>query len=195
MDNVSKKPTKSKQQLLLLVCAFVIPVLLAKLALTIGFKGEIKTHGGELLTVEKTYQQLIGEQGRVAPDKQWRVVYVSEQACDEHCMVGLYHIQQTYKALGRLQERVSIDLLNTNKAHASELDNKLSMDLFSHHVVSTVAMPSLNRKVVIVDPMGNLVMSYQFDGGAHEEQAHKNLIKAHDMLLDIKQLLKLSRIG
>jgi len=190
MDKLLPKTAKSKRQLLLLIAAFVVPVLLAKFAITIGFIGEVKTHGGELLALNKNYQQIVGDNVIDYPSKQWRVVYFSEQACDKSCMVGLYHIQQTYKALGRLQERVSIDLLNTKKVHPNPLDSKLSMPLFSHYVVSSLAIPSLDNKVVIIDPLGNLVMSYQFDG-----QKQQNLIKAHDMLLDIKQLLKLSRIG
>jgi len=190
MTQVAKSRTKSKQQLLLLAMAFIIPIALAKLALTIGFKGEVNTHGGQLLSVDTTYQQIVGHGVVDEVNKQWRVVYFSRRACDTHCMTGLYHIQQTYKALGRLQDRVSLDLLNTDQHHATNPQVNLAMTLFSHHVVSAIAMPNLDNQVVIVDPHGNLVMSYRFDG-----QEQQNLIKAHDMLLDIKQLLKLSRIG
>jgi len=190
MTKVAKSRTKSKQQLFLLALAFIIPIALAKLALTIGFKGEVNTHGGQLLSVDTTYQQIVGNGVVDEMNKQWRVVYFSRNACDNHCMTGLYHIQQTYKALGRLQDRVSLDLLNTDQHHATNPQANLAMTLFSHHVVSALAMPNLDNQVVIVDPHGNLVMSYQFDG-----QEQQNLIKAHDMLLDIKQLLKLSRIG
>jgi len=190
MDKVEKSPSKSKQQLLLLAIAFIIPIALAKLALTIGFKGDVNTHGGQLLSIDTTYQQIVGDGVVDEANKQWRVVYFSRRACDNNCMTGLYHIQQTYKALGRLQERVSIDLLNTDLHHTTMPEKNLSMPLFSHHVVSALAIPNLDNQVVIVDPHGNLVMSYQFDG-----QEQQNLIKAHDMLLDIKQLLKLSRIG
>lgn len=190
MDKVSKHSGKSKTQLLLLALAFIIPILLAKFALTIGFKGEIKTHGGQLLSVERTYQQIVGNNVIDSDNKQWRIVYFGQTACDARCMDGLYHIQQTYKALGRLQERVSVDLLNTHEQHLSEPDDSLSLALFAHHVVDSLDMPLLEDKVIIVDPMGNLVMSYNFDG-----EAQQKLTKAHDMLLDIKQLLKLSRIG
>lgn len=189
MDKSSHGRGKSKRQLLLLGLVFIVPILLAKFALTIGFKGEVKTHGGELLSLNKTYQQIIGNEVD-GNNKQWRVVYFSHGDCNERCLNGLYHIQQTYKALGRLQERVSIDLLNSQGSQVSRPTENLSMTLFSHVVVESLNMPMLEHKVVIVDPMGNLVMSYEFDG-----KAEQNLVIAHDMLLDIKQLLKLSRIG
>lgn len=186
----SQAISKSKLQLLLLALAFLVPILLAKTALTVGFKGEVKTHGGQLLNIDNTYQQLIGNNKLEEKTKQWRIVYVSPNACDAKCLDGLFHMQQTYKALGRLQERVSLDLLSTHERHQGAVREDLAMNLFSHHVVHHVSQEVLNNKVVIVDPMGNLVMSYQFDSKPKE-----NLIKAHDMLLDIKQLLKLSRIG
>jgi len=177
-----------------LACAFVIPVVLAKVLLTVDFKGQVKTHGGELLTMAQTYPQLINEppvdNQKNALQQSWRVAYFTENGCDKRCIDGLYHIQQTYKALGRLQERVSVDLLNSGAVEPSSIPDYLSFEMFSHHQVATALPPSLNNKVVIIDPHGNLVMSYQFNG-----EKQQNLSKAHDMLLDIKQLLKLSRIG
>lgn len=194
MNKSLSRPAKSKMQLLLLLCAFVIPVILAKLLLTIDFKGEVKTHGGELLSLDKTYQQIIGDPVTSANMSErpqlWRVAYFSDQACRDSCETGLYHIQQTYKALGRLQDRVSLSLLNTSSLNAENLDKSIAFELFSYHQITQLLPASLNNKVVIIDPLGNFVMSYQFDG--HKQD---NLIKAHDMLLDIKQLLKLSRIG
>jgi len=180
--------TKNKSQLLLLVLAFVIPVILAKLFLTFDFKGQVKTHGGELLSIDATYPQMLGD--IPLKDKKWRVVFFTNQPCTTQCIDGLFYIQQTYKALGRLQERVSLDLLNTSSLESASIPDELSLSMFSQHLVSELLMPELNNKVVIIDPLGNLVMSYVFDA-----QREQNLIKAHDMLLDIKKLLKLSRIG
>ncbi len=189
------KLTKSRKQLLLLLLAFLLPVLLAKALLSSGFKGEVKTHGGQLLSTNITYQQLfqpVANEGvtadKTTSDKQWKLIYLTSKPCHETCFNQLYHIQQTYKALGRLQDRVTLAVLAKNTPQ--DYPQRVSKDLFVSHQVSLNIANEFDDTVLIVDPLGNLVMSYQFDNNKQQ-----SLVKAHDILLDIKQLLKLSRIG
>lgn len=171
-------------QLILMVLAFLIPVIAAKILLSSNYKGEVKTHGGQLLNLKTTYHQLVEIPNK---NRQWRVVYFTNQACREHCIEQLYFVAQTYRALGRLQNRVAIGAIANNTL--SETPDYLTNVEFSQDILKS-PQQSLEDSVVIIDPLGNLVMSYQLLGSKQQR-----LKKSHDMLLDIKQLLKLSRIG
>ena len=175
---------KKNTQLILMILAFIVPVIIAKLMLSNDFKGNVKTHGGELLNLPQTYQQLV-----VSPDDNqlWKVLYVTNKQCESDCKKQLYYVAQTYKALGRLQERVSIGAMTPQLMAA--LPPEISQTNFNQHQL-TQAINDLEDHIVIVDPMGNLVMGYQLIGDNPQK-----LKLSHDMLLDIKQLLKLSRIG
>jgi len=180
VDNKIKKNT----QLILMVLAFVVPVVAAKFLLSNDFKGNVKTHGGELLSLTTTYQQIVSSP---SDDKLWKVMYLSNKSCQSQCKEQLYYVAQTYRALGRLQDRVTIG------AMIPQLMTKVPDDIvhtnFKQHLL-TKPLSELEDNVVIIDPMGNLVMRYQLVGDKQQR-----LKTSHDMLLDIKQLLKLSRIG
>jgi hypothetical protein len=175
---------KKNKQLILMVLAFVVPIVAAKLLLSNDFKGNVKTHGGELLSLTKTYQQIVTSP---SDDKLWKVMYLSNKSCQSQCKEQLYYVAQTYKALGRLQERVTIGAMIPQLM--TDLPDEISHTNFKQHQL-TQSLNQLEDNVVIIDPMGNLVMSYQLSGDRQQR-----LKTSHDMLLDIKQLLKLSRIG
>ncbi|MDP2561833.1 hypothetical protein [Psychrobium sp. 1_MG-2023] len=175
-------------QLILLLGVFIVPVIAAKLLLVSGFKGEVETHGGELVSGELKPFIALHEYN---PERQWHIAYFSNSQCNNSCLLQLYHLQQTYKALGRLQQRIGLIVVSPSSVspavgQAAEIDLKL----FSFIKPSQNITSMLDKQVVIVDPLGNLVMRYDLNRSKEQQQ-----ILAHDMLLDIKQLLKLSRIG
>ena len=180
------KNRRAKSQLLLLLLAFALPIIAAKILLSSGFRGEISTHGGELLAQEISYQSLA--LSNPTPG-QWQMLYISNNGCDKQCYDKLGYLQQTWRALGRLQDRVAIVMLvneHSNQPAPSFIDRKLVNKL----QVESMADIPYQGQVIIVDPLGNLVMSFSWP-----DDQQQSLIVAHDILLDIKQLLKLSRIG
>jgi len=198
MSAIKKRNSK---QLIWLFLAFALPIVLAKLLLSSGFRGEVTTHGGLLLTEAVSYQSLTIANPIAG---RWQLLYIANSGCDDRCYQRLAYLQQTWQALGRLQDRVVVVLATNNKAANNNLtdskpsDNKNNnaiADLINQQRVKLVntgageAFPH-DQRAIIVDPQGNLVMSFEFP-----DDQQQSLIVAHDLLLDIKQLLKLSRIG
>lgn len=186
MTGAVEGKTSAKTQLMLLVLVFLVPVIAAKLLLSGGFKGEISTHGGILLTDNLNYQNLTltnPESGN------WQLMYIANEGCDDSCWHRLYHLQQVWQALGRLQVRVKV-VVATDKASSAAAPEMVDLNLISVLDIPRQATMPHNRQVVIVDPLGNFVMRFNLP-----EDQQQSLVVAHDMLLDIKQLLKLSRIG
>ena len=114
-------------------------------------------------------------------------MYVTNQGCEKNCQDQLYYVTQTYRALGRLQSRVRVGSLTTSTLLTSP--QYLSGIDFTQQTLKK-AVTDLEDSVLIIDPLGKLVMRYQLSGSKQQR-----LKKSHDMLLDIKRLLKLSRIG
>ncbi|MGB1297153.1 MAG: hypothetical protein ACPG8A_02700 [Psychrobium sp.] len=175
---------RKNSQLILMILAFLIPVIAAKILLASNYKGDVKTNGGELLNMTSTFEQ-VAKSSSEAP--KWQLLYLTNQACDEHCQQQLYFVTQTYRALGRLQERVNVGSLTLGSIK-TDTENLQGID-FKQQLLKA-PLETLEDSVVIVDPLGNFVMRYQLNGTKQQR-----LERSHDMLLDIKRLLKLSRIG
>lgn len=176
--------TRKNAQLVFIVLAFLIPVVAAKILLASNYKGEVKTYGGELLNMDLTYQELVEDPSLM---RDWQLMYVTNQGCEKNCQDQLYYVTQTYRALGRLQSRVRVGSLTTSTLLTSP--QYLSGIDFTQQTLKK-AVTDLEDSVLIIDPLGKLVMRYQLSGSKQQR-----LKKSHDMLLDIKRLLKLSRIG
>ena len=176
--------TRKNAQLIFMVLAFLIPIVAAKILLASNYKGEVKTYGGELLNMDLTYQELV-ENPSLTRD--WQLMYVTNQVCEQNCQEQLYYVTQTYRALGRLQSRIRVgsmmaSAMLTSPEFLSDID-------FTQQTLKNAAT-DLEDSVLIIDPLGKLVMRYQLSGSKQQR-----LKSSHDMLLDIKRLLKLSRIG
>lgn len=176
--------TRKNAQLIFMVLAFLIPVVAAKILLASNYKGEVKTYGGELLNMDLTYQELVETPSQT---RDWQLMYVTNQACEKKCQDQLYYVTQTYRALGRLQSRVRVGSLSTSTLLTPP--EFLSGIDFSQQTLKNAAI-DFEDNVLIIDPLGKLVMRYQLSGSKQQR-----LKESHDMLLDIKRLLKLSRIG
>jgi hypothetical protein len=129
-----------------------------------------------------------------APDAwqgHWSLVYIGAGGCDADCRATLYVMRQTRLALGTDMTRVRRVFL----AAAPCCDREL---LGREHAGLTVldaagpsgqsllgAFPHAGREhtLFLVDPLGNLMMSYD---------ARQN---PRGLLLDLKNLLRLSQIG
>ncbi len=180
----NKKRVKNLQ-LLSIALIFLLPVLLAKLMLIQGSRGETMTQGGELISPITGYKQL--NLANSSPEH-WQLVYVTKNQCEQPCHNSLYNIQQVWRALGVEMPRVKLIIKGqTNVIYSSA---ELDWRLFQVEEKDKTMWSSYAGQVLIVDPLGNFVMKYLFD---HNKQ--QSLVEAGHMLQDIKRLLKLSRIG
>ena len=186
MNNQKIVKSRGEKQLLLMILAFAVPVILAKVLLTSGFRGEVTTHGGVLVNNPVSYQELALDNPATG---QWQMLYIAKNNSNELCLERLGYVQQTWRALGRLQERVTVVIATNN------LRLLPAGDTGQHgpgKILSLESLSTLNydQQVVIGDPLGNLMMTFEFPND-HQQ----SLVIAHNILLDLKQLLKLSRIG
>jgi hypothetical protein len=121
----------------------------------------------------------------------WSLVYVGDGACDADCRRTLYVIRQTRLGLNNDMTRVERVFVVTGNCCAREF---LAREHPGLKVLEASGAPdaALPREfpvegraysVYIVDPLGNLMMSYD---------ARQN---PHGLLEDLKKLLRLSQIG
>lgn len=121
----------------------------------------------------------------------WSLVYIGAGNCDEPCRQALYVMRQTRLSLNNDMSRVERVFLTTGNCCAREF--------LAHEHPGLVVLDAANEEgtrllhefpaegrpysVFIVDPLGNLMMSYD------ARQNPKGLLE------DLKKLLRLSHIG
>ncbi|WP_206482978.1 hypothetical protein [Thalassotalea sp. G2M2-11] len=185
---MSSQLTKSRRNLLLVLGVFILPVILAKLALEQHwFKYGVTNHG-TLVEQEITLDKLglVNEKF----NGQWLMLYRVPDNCQQFCQQLTLTINNTYTLLGKELPRVSPVALNG-------ADNQsLVQDSFRHHKWLFNKLPDTaksfinNGQLLIVDPLGNVVMSYKEPTSENDLNSYSKAIIA-----DMKKLLKYSRIG
>lgn len=188
-NNLKKtNPNKSRRSLLLVLAAFVLPIILAKFALEQQWLDTGVTNKGTLLTNELTLEQL----GLDTADfkQHWLIMYSLPQHCGSSCQQTLEAVHNTYVALGKDMPRVSPVALYQNEFSREE-GQKISQSKWQ-----LVAMPEqakqqiVQSQVFIVDPLGNIFLSYQLP------EKNKQLPQfGKQILADMKKLLKYSKVG
>lgn len=181
--------SKSKSTLLLLLAAFILPVVLAKFALETDWFERASTNRGELLQPVQSLQPLLSEQ---AP--KWRVVYKVPQQCDAKCENAMFAIHQVWLALGKESDRaqpaviIDSDSVNTTNALLNGYEHIKVIKADSNAALS--AITELQNYIYIVDTQGNAMLRYPLFNLKQDA-----VIGSRDILADLRKLLKLSRIG
>jgi hypothetical protein len=121
----------------------------------------------------------------------WSLVYVGNGACDSACRRALYVMRQTRLALNNDMTRLQRLFLASGDCRAcgrlARADPGLDV-LDAGGAAGTALLrefptPGREHSLFVVDPLGNLMMSYDVRGDPH------------GLLEDLKKLLKLSHIG
>ena len=123
--------------------------------------------------------------------EQWALVYVDDGACAAECRRALYVIRQTRLALNNDMQRVRRVLLvgGACGACASLAREDPGLQMFDASgaagaaLLAEFAPAGRGPALFVVDPLGNLMMSYD----ARQDP--------HGLLEDLKKLLRLSHIG
>ena len=121
----------------------------------------------------------------------WSLVYVGNGACDSACRQALYVMRQTRLALNNDMTRLQRVFLAGGDCSACELLAREDPGLevldaggaAGTALLSEFPSPGREYSLFVVDPLGNLMMSYDVRGDPH------------GLLEDLKKLLKLSHIG
>ena len=124
------------------------------------------------------------------------MAYVTD-SCDKLCMDNVYRMRQIHIAMDKHSLRVQKVLLLTEQT-ASELTKMLvdfrgqqviNTDLIEAYILlekfrlTTTDNPLGAGRIYIIDPLGNLMMSFEPDANPR------------DIIQDLKKLLRASRIG
>lgn len=173
--------TKGRIVLVSLICLFVLPAIIAKVVLIQGWYETGVTNRGELVEPYITLEQL----GQPSPldEKGWQLAYVLPPECKEQCQQQIHLMQQSHIALGKYQERV-VPVIWT-----SEETNNVAQSIVVMQMNDSLSSRVKAGQMLIVDPLGQLVMSYT-------PEANEDLVRlSKDVLADLRKLLKLSRVG
>ena len=181
---------KKHGTLWLLLAAFLLPLILAKLVLDLNWYQGGVTNRGELLGSPLSYDWL-GQSGK------WQLVYLMPQECDELCAGALFNLRQIPQAVGADKERVSSVLLvaeGSLPALSGPLREQVrgveQMPVPAHVITQFHTLEYSTKALYIADPLGNVMMAYPLVKG----QA-AILAQGKDVLRDLKRLLKVSKIG
>ena len=121
----------------------------------------------------------------------WTLVYVGDGGCDPQCRQALTAMRQTRLGLNTDMMRVARVFLATGNCCARDYlaAQHPGLQVLDATDAAVAALPrefpgaQRDYRVYIVDPLGNLMMSYD---------ARQN---PHGLLEDLKKLLRLSHIG
>jgi len=112
------------------------------------------------------------------------------QHCDMQCEETLLVLNNTYIALGKDMPRVKPVAFTQEKLSEKQLANINQAKWKIMPLPNMAAGVLTDSQVVIVDPLGNLVLSHQ----SHNQGASLPML-GKALLADMKKLLKYSRIG
>ena len=206
VNAVSEPRSRARLSLLLLLALFAAPVVLAWLAFYVlpEWRPAGTANHGELIEPLRPLppfqlETLAGDTVDEAFVRgKWTLVYLMQGACNDRCVEHLYRLRQVRLAQGknidRVQRLVLWDATGVSPAKQAELDSH-----FPGQVVLSLAErqpsalldafvlqgrdPLQAGRVYVVDPLGNLMMSY-------EPQAEPG-----GMIEDLERLLKYSGLG
>ena len=177
--------------MLLLCSVFILPVILAKLALDNGWFNQAATNKGVLLSppVDMSILQTSEQQPK------WKLLYVLPEICSVECENALYSIVQVRSALGKESDRAEVVVIAHEKSSSAQLTllketqniRLLTTDLKS---LQQVFKDNSTDGIFIADTLDNVILRYPLH--IDKEQA---VLHSRDILSDMRKVLKLSRIG
>lgn len=173
-----------KNTLLILLLAFILPVALAKLVLSMDLYRGGATNNGTLIAADTTYASLSMKNPK---PQEWQILYLLPEYCQEKCQNRLYILQQSHTALGKDQDRVHpVIMIN----EGSDISALIPYQFMTHPVNEKLASLLSQQKLIIVDPLGSLIMSYPVVLNKDAQ-----IMQGKALIADLRKLLKLSRIG
>jgi len=186
MSNVEK--TKSRRNLIMVISVFLLPIILAKLALTQNWLEYGVTNKGSLVGNELTLSDLGISHNEL--NNMWLILYALPQNCAEQCEQTLQSVNNTYVALGKEMPKVRNVALYKNMLTTDQLN---TLDQAKWSVISAPQQQHAliqQATVLLVDPLGNIILEHKPPTLSAEQSMF-----GKDILADMKKLLKYSKIG
>jgi cytochrome oxidase Cu insertion factor (SCO1/SenC/PrrC family) len=194
---------KNKITIILLFVFFVSPLVLSWIVFNYTDYMEMRgtSNHGELIEPPRPIEDLslidpFNADRKDSLHGKWSLLYVAS-SCDDVCMDNVYRMRQIHLAMDKHSLRVQkVLFLTEQKAETlkSELINFKGQQIIDNDLINAGELLfkfSLNdsdapleaNRLYIIDPLGNLMMSFQSD------------TNPRDILKDLKKLLRGSRIG
>jgi cytochrome oxidase Cu insertion factor (SCO1/SenC/PrrC family) len=195
---------RGRRQLLALAALFFVPLAIAFWMYygPTGWRPAGDASKGDLIDPARPLPEIVlptMDGGTTAPAflrGKWTMLYVGDGLCDERCRKALYLTRQSRIALNKDMDRVQRVLLVTDRCCDRAFLAAEHPDLVVARVEDTASAALLGPfpvyggvplaaagRIYLVDPLGNLLMSYAPDA---PDKA---------LLTDVKKLLRLSHIG
>ncbi len=177
--------------MLLLAAVFILPVLLAKLALDNGWFNQAATNKGELLSPPID----MGVLNTTKPEPKWKFLYILPESCSLECENALYSVVQIHSALGKESDRAEVVVIAHEKSNASQLvllqkNPQVRLLITDLKSLQQVFKGNSTNAIFIADTLDNVILRYPLF--IDQEQA---ILHSRDILADMRKVLKLSRIG
>lgn len=177
--------------MLLLAAVFILPVLLAKLALDNDWFNQGVTNKGELISPPID----MGVLQTTKQEPKWKLIYVLPRVCNLDCENALYSIAQVHSALGKESDRAEVVVISHEESNIEQLallSKKPNIRLLTTDLVSLhqVFKETPTDGIFIADTLNNVFLRYSLE--SDKEQA---ILHSRDILSDMRKVLKLSRIG
>ncbi len=197
MSPAGDRGKSGRRQLLLVASLFIVPLATAAwLYFSSGWRPAVASHG-ELIDPPRPLLPagLALPDGRSAPadifQGRWSVVHLVRGSCDERTETVLDELARVRLALDKDAARLRRVLLNAGQCpgfrqSARDADLLVLQAAGAAGVAFVAAFPAAvdgGDGIYIVDPQGNLMMSYPASGSAR------------GLLKDLERLLGLSNIG
>lgn len=203
MTRAATPPVRNRGPLLLLAALFLVPLALAfTLYYGTDWRPGGSTRHGDLIDPARPLAEvsLLRADGQPTGSGflrgRWSLVYVGAGSCDSACGQALRDTRQIRLALDRQASRVQRVFLFAGELRAGAQLTRDHPDLLAARVDDAAGSellrpfprfdnqpPAAADRIYIVDPLGNLVLSYP-------PQADRR-----GVLEDLRRLLKLSHIG
>ena len=187
--HVTPKQGNNGRRYFFFVCIlFVLPVIIAKVALEQEWFNYGVTNQGQLLASPVSLEAL--QLSHIQAEKEWLIIFNQPNTCNVSCQNTFSLLGNTYVALGKEMPRVTPIALVSNEVQ-SELTKHEQNQRWQFHQPNGFQHELLiQHQVLIVDPLGNVVMTHQIPSDETQLQAFGKSI-----ITDMKKLLKYSRIG
>ena len=203
---MNEKNTKfnNRTTIIVIVLLFCAPLLASWLLLKYTNITELhrQTNHGNLISPPRPLPDIIlidplsdTNEGKL--HGKWSLFYIVDDFCDQVCLDNLYRMRQIHMAAGKNSLRVQRAILITHDT--GDNPAQVFKDYAGQRLLSTNGMnigeflekfnlndegqPGQKHRLYIIDPLGNLMMSYPADADPG------GIIK------DLNQLLKASHIG
>jgi cytochrome oxidase Cu insertion factor (SCO1/SenC/PrrC family) len=200
---VPRRAGQPRRVLIALAVLFFAPVAVAFfLYYGLGWSPGGRVNHGELVEPpvplpELALPQLDGPPLDASPSLlkgKWTLLYLGAGACSAGCRTDLYNTRQVRAALGAERKRVQRVFLAEGACCDLEWLHAQQPDLITVQAGAAAAPlmtilehagrgPAAADRVYLIDPLGNLMMSYAADA------------RPKGMLEDLKKLLRLSHVG